>query len=320
MLARVAESIYWMARQVERAENLARFLEITHTFQLDQPETTQNPWEALVQVTGDTAWFKEHYPTADEDNVTAFIAFDRDYGSSMISSLAWARQNARSVREVLSSEIYESINDLYQFVHQAEHKPHDVDDDFLVEVRRLAIQFSGVLDHTMPRDLAWHFANVGRLIERADKTSRILDVKYFQLLPSEHGPGTAVDDLQWAALLQACSGIEAYRREHQYVDITKVVEFFLFSQAFPRSVVFCVSGVKRSLHRIIELANRSSQSKASQAACELMKRLDSMDAGSVVAGGMHQFIDRLQLDLNDVSDALGRDYMYLEEAKEEATA
>ena len=183
MLSRVAESIYWMSRQVERAENLARFLEVTHNLILDQPENVIDPWEPLVQVTADHEFFDEHYKVANADTVTQFLAFDSEYGSSMLSSLRQARENARGVRESLSSEAFEQLNEFYHFVKAAAEAPtlesHSI---FFDSVRRIAIQWSGVLDSTMPRDIAWHFANAGRLIERADKTSRVLDVKYFIII------------------------------------------------------------------------------------------------------------------------------------------
>jgi len=202
MLSRVAESIYWMGRQVERAENLARFLEVTHNLSLDDPFNVTNSWEPLIQVTADVEQFETTYDVANAETVTRFIAFDEAYPNSMLSSLRSARANARGVRESLSSEVYEQLNDFYHFVLDASRTPIiDSPNEFFDDVRRIAIQWAGVLDNTMPRDLGWHFANVGRLIERADKTSRILDVKYFNLLPRIQDVGTSVDDLQWSALL-----------------------------------------------------------------------------------------------------------------------
>lgn len=307
MLSRVAESIYWMARQVERAENMARFLEVTHQLMLDQPEGSAEAFFPLVRVTGDEDFFWEHYPVANQSNVLSFVAFDRRYHSSIITSLAWARQNARGVREVLSSEIYEAISDLYHYVAGFADQPGRTPDDFLIETRRLVIQFSGVVDATMPRDLAWHFMTVGRGLERADKTSRILDVKYFQLLPDEHSIGTAVDDLQWATVLRACSAIEAYRREHQHIDVSKVVDFLMFHRHFPRSILFAITRACESLRSIDRLSGRPSDGDANQQISDLCERLESLTPGDVIAFGMHEFVDDLQSTLNDVGSAVGRE-------------
>lgn len=313
MLSRVAESIYWMSRQVERAENLARFLEVTHNLCLDQPGDVTDPWQSLVQVTADNEYFAEHYGTPNDETVTQFLAFDENYANSMVSSLRMARENARGVRESLSSETFEQLNEFFHFVKRAGDQPSlESPTDFLDSVRRIAIQWTGVLDSTMPRDIAWHFANTGRLIERADKTSRILDVKYFNLLPRVEDIGTAVDDLQWSALLLAISGWEAYRRQHHLIEINKVVEFFLFNASFPRSTLFCVAGLDESLACIDELSDTDGEpaGTAKELTRALRHRLTETSVEEVLAGGMHQFVDLMQVELNQIGAAMNQDYFH----------
>lgn len=309
MLSRVAESIYWMSRQVERAENLARFLEVTHNLALDRPEHLVDPWESLIQVTADKKLFEEKYSSYDAESLTQFLAFDESNPNSMLSSLRQARQNARGVREVLSSEAFEQLNVFYHFVNDASKQPVlESPSNYLDEVRRIAIQWTGVFECTMSHDIGWHFANVGRLIERADKTSRILDVKYFTLLPRVEDVGTAVDDLQWSALLLAISGFEAYRRRHHSIDIEKVVEFFLINNTFPRAVLFCVAGVDWSLGEIEDVSKTTVEKTAKQLVSHLRHRLVETSVKDVLADGMHQFIDLLQTELNQVGDAMNQDY------------
>lgn len=311
MLSRVAESIYWMGRQVERAENHARFLEVTHNLTLDQPEYLVDAWEPLVQVTGDTEWFREHYGAADAKSVTQFLAFDEAYHSSMLGSLRLARENARGVRESLSTETFEQLNDFYHFVRNAAAQPTlESPTDFFDAVRRIALQWTGVLDSTMSHDIGWHFANVGRLMERSDKTSRILDVKYFNLLPRLEDVGTSVDDLQWSALLMAISGFEAYRRQHRAIEIDRVVEFFLFNHNFPRSVLYCVREADWSLGEIEDESRNETLGTAKEKVARLRYRLGKTNIQEVLAGGMHQFIDKLQFELNDIGDALNHDYFH----------
>ncbi|WP_168566566.1 alpha-E domain-containing protein [Crateriforma spongiae] len=308
MLARVAESIYWMSRQMERAENLSRFLEVTLNFILDQPENLVDPWEPLIQVTGDTQWYSEHYSRFDRPSVIHFLAFDDRYPNSMLSSLRYARENARGVRETLSSETFEQINDFYHFVNDAALQKVEPTADFFDQVRQQALLWNGILDGTMSHDIGWHFANFGRLIERADKTSRILDVKYFNLLPRVDDVGTAVDDIQWSALLLAISGFEAYRREHHLIDIEKVVDFFIFNRRFPRSILSCVAGADWSLSQIEDACSSAQPRSAKQASLGLRHRLANTNVKEVLAGGMHQFIDTLQVELNDIGEALNQDY------------
>lgn len=311
MLSRVAESIYWMSRQVERAENLARFLEVTHNLTLDQPENLVDPWEPLIEVTADKQLFDDKHERPTAETVTQFLAFDSDYPNSMLSSLRQARTNARGVRESLSSETFEQLNDFYHFVNTAAEQPVlDSPNDFFDAVRRIAIQWTGVLDATMSHDLGWHFANVGRLIERADKTSRVLDVKYFNLLPRLEDVGTAVDDLQWSALLLAISGFEAYRREHHLIDIDKVVEFFLFHRTFPRSVLYCVAGAAQSLQEIGHTSQSGTSKTSIQITSDLQHRLEQTGVEEVLDAGMHQFVDLLQTDFNRIGDAMNQDFFY----------
>jgi uncharacterized alpha-E superfamily protein len=311
MLSRVAESIYWMGRQVERAENLARFLEVTWDLVLDQSDNRVDPWEPLILVTADKEIFDERYGAANSDTVTQFLAFDNEYGSSMLSSLRQARENARGVRESLSSETFEQLNEFYHFVNDASKQPHlDSSNEFFDSVRRLALRWTGIVDSTMSHDLGWHFANVGRLLERADKTSRILDVKYFNLLPRLDDVGTSVDDLQWSALLLAISGFEAYRREHHAIDIENVVEFFLFNQTFPRSILFCVAGADWSLREIEAASEDHSPGLARKRIAKLRHRLSETRVKEVLAGGMHQFIDSIQVELNQVGEAMNQDYFH----------
>ena len=311
MLSRVAESIYWMSRQVERAENIARFLEVTHNWTLDQPEDEVDHWLPLIEVSGDKQIFTAKHPLANAETVTQFLAFDTSYVNSMISSLRQARANARSVRESLSSETFEQVNDFYRFVADAaKAQPLDSPNDFFDAVRRIALQWTGVLDSTMSHDIAWHFANTGRLIERADKTSRVLDVKYFHLLPRIDDVGTAIDDLQWSALLSAISGFEAYRREHHLVDIEKVVGFFLFNRSFPRSILYSITGAAASLEQINDSSKSTRSRKAVQIMLPLQHRLQETSVKEVLAGGMHQFVDVLQTELNQIGEALNHDYFH----------
>jgi uncharacterized alpha-E superfamily protein len=311
MLSRVAESIYWMSRQAERAENLARFIEVTLHMTLDQPEYLVDPWEPLVLVTGDDEWFEAKYGKATCQNVVQFLAFDREYHSSMLTCLHASRENARSVREAMSTESFEQLNDFYHFVRDSSAPQlTDPTAQFFDQVRSHALMWTGVLDNTMSHDIAWHFLNVGRLLERADKTSRILDVKYFNLLPRVEDVGTAIDDLQWSTLLLAISGFEAYRREFHLMDVEKIVAFFLFHRTFPRSVYSCIAGAAWSLREIEQESGSSRGGEAMQRITALQHRLKNTSVKEVIAGGMHQFIDRLQVEINAIGESLAQDYFY----------
>jgi uncharacterized alpha-E superfamily protein len=309
MLSRVANSIYWMARYVERAENLARFIDVTLNVLLDHPQDADRQWAPLVNTTGDDEYFAAHYGAATEANVIRFLAFDRDYPNSIIASLASARENARTVREAISSEAWEQLNEFYLFVRNAAFEsmpPQPV--DFFAAVRQHSHLFNGVLDATMSHDKGWHFANLGRLLERADKTSRILDVKYFTLLPHVQDVGTTLDDLQWSAVLRSVSGFEMYRKRYHAITVRRVVQFLILDRAFPRATRFCIAGADISLHEICGSTPGTYCNAAEQQLGRLRAELDFTDVETVIQGGLHEYIDSFQTQLNGVSEAVNETF------------
>jgi len=309
MLSRVAESIYWMSRYIERAENVARVVGVNVLLQLDLPDP-QEQWDPIVQVTGDDEAFKARYPSANRHNVIEFLTFDGANPNSIVSCIAKARENARTVREIISSEMWSEINRLHLGLQdtgarvRAEASPHD----FFTEIKRASHLIEGTKNETMPHGEAWHFSRVGRFIERADKTSRILDVKYFLLLPSAEDIGKPVDHLQWSALLRSASAFEAYRKIHGPISAAAVTEFLLLDREFPRSVHRCSSAAQDSLHAITNTPVRGFANRAERALGRLVSELDYTDADEVIAAGLHQFLDALQAKLNVVGDEITKTF------------
>ena len=307
MLSRVAESIYWMARYVERAENTARFIDVTLNVILDQPENTNQQWDPLVQTTGDVEFFREHYGDSTPENVLRFLTFDAEYPNSILSSLNAARENARTVREAISSEAWEQLNTFYHFVKRAASNgrltgPAQI--DFYQEVKQHSHLFNGILDATLPRGKGWHFANLGRLIERADKTSRILDVKYFTLLPHAYDVGTTLDDLQWSAVLRSVSAFEAFRKRYHTITVHRVVEFLVLDGRFPRAISFCVNWANDSVHQIVGSPLGAYRNEPEQRLGRLRAELVYADVDSIINRGLHEVVDDLQRQLNDVGSAI----------------
>ena len=185
MLSRVANSIYWLSRYMERAENVARFIDVNLQMMLDLPTGSREQWHPLISISGDDAAFASHYPMPSRENVIKFLALDSENPNSIISCLRGARENARTIREAISSEMWEQVNTSYLTVIAAAsdplliHSPYS----FFNEVKKASQLFDGITDATMLHEESWHFYRMGRLLERADKTSRLLDVKYYILLP-----------------------------------------------------------------------------------------------------------------------------------------
>ena len=304
MLSRVADSIYWLNRYVERAENVARFIDVNLNLLLDSPTGVTQQWEPLVLTTGDLPLFKERYGEATVENVIQFLTFDRQYPNSISSCLFAARENARSVREIISSEMWEQVNSFYFMVQEAAQSNYMSDlSQFFAQVKMESHLFSGVMDATMTHNEGWHFGQIGRLLERADKTTRILDVKYFILLPSVKDVGTTLDELQWMALLKSASAYEMYRKQGVHrIDPTAVAEFLILNREFPRSIQFCILQAERSLHQITNTPIGSWRNPAERTLGRLRSELEYLTIEEIVQIGLHEFLDKIQRQINEVGD------------------
>ncbi|MEQ9410448.1 MAG: alpha-E domain-containing protein [Fuerstiella sp.] len=307
MLSRVASSIYWMARYAERAENLARFMEVTLNFGLDEPDGNIEHWEPLVRATGDEDYFKKRYKEFTSENVLHFLTFDKKYHSSVKTSVTCARENARTVREAISSEAWEQLNTLYHVVMDAARTPGTRDAAFYDDIVQHCYMFTGILDATMTRGTGWHFANAGRLLERADKTSRILDVKYFTLLRHIGDVNTPFDDLLWSAVLRSACGFEMFRKRFHALTVPRIVAFLILDPQFPRAVRFSVEQARDSLAAVAGPVD-ADQNTALQQLNQLAQQLASTEARTIIDGGMHEFIDSLQTSLNTVGTAIQDTY------------
>jgi uncharacterized alpha-E superfamily protein len=305
MLSRVADAIYWMSRYVERAENVARFVDVNLHLALDFPEAGEQ-WAPLVAVTGDHEAFTKKYGQASRDNVLEFLTFDRESQNSIISCLAHARENARSVREIISSEMWEQVNHAYLMVMEAARtkKALEAPHDFFTEVKQSSHLFVGTTYLTMSHTEAWHFGRLGRLLERADKTSRILDVKYFLLLPQPSDIGSTLDALHWGALLRSASAFEMYRKKNHVITPQKVVEYLLLDVKFPRSVRYCLSKGERSIHAITGSPIGSWSNGAERELGKLNAELSYADTREILTRGLHEYIDNLQQRLNYVGNSV----------------
>jgi uncharacterized alpha-E superfamily protein len=320
MLSRVAESIYWAGRYIERAENTARFIDVNLQMGLDAPSSFAEQWAPMVAIYGSQSGFSDRYDEPTRDNVIEFMAADQANPSSILSCLKNARENARSVREVISSEMWEQVNRYYLTVSNGAARRRPILDpyQFFGEVKLLAQQVAGVSDNTMSHDQAWHFFQLGRLLERADNTSRLLDVKYFLLLPSVEDVGGAVDEMQWSILLRSASAFEMYRKRYGRIEPHDVVEFLLLDREFPRAILYCLDCAETSL-RAISGSNPSRFSNvAEQRLGMLRSELAYAQASDILAAGLHEFLDGLQTKLNAVGSAIFETYFALTTAKSPA--
>ncbi len=311
MLCRVAESVYWMSRYLERAENVARFVLVNLNLSLDMPgnagtRSNSAQWWPLVVSNGDDQLFLQRYDNFTRANVIHFLTFDRDNPNSILSCLAAARENARVIRETISAEMWEHINNCYLIVRDYGGLSAVLDNPygFFSQINVWGQQFGGITDATMARGQGWHFSQLGRCLERADKTSRLVDVKYFILLPSPADVGSPSDDIQWLALLRSASALAMYRQRHGRVAPAHVVELLILDRDVPRAVLFCLERARESLHAVSPTRYGEEGNVAEQLLRHLHADLAHAKAEEIISGGLHEFVDDLQRRLNRICDAV----------------
>jgi uncharacterized alpha-E superfamily protein len=303
MLSRVADSIYWLSRYLERAENVARFIEVNLQLMLDASFGADQQWEPLVNTTGDHKAFTKRYGQATQQNVIHFLTFDAENPNSILSCIRAARENARTVREIISSEMWLQLNKFYLMVTEAAENStaHANPYEFFSDVKNANHLFNGIAAATMSHGEPWHFFVMGRMLERADKTSRILDVKYFILLRSVQDVGTPFDDIQWAAVLRSASAFEMYRKRHGRISPKGVVEFLLLDQEFPRAVLFCLLAARDSLYAISGTPAGTFRYPPEKLLGQLCSDLSFGAIDEIINAGLHEYLDNLQTRMNQVS-------------------
>ncbi|TVQ96470.1 MAG: alpha-E domain-containing protein [Spirochaetaceae bacterium] len=320
MLSRVAESIYWMMRYIERAENMARLIDVNLTLTLDLPEETESQWRAVVTTTGDIIAFDAVYPKVTSDAVIEFLVFDEENPNSVYRCLRAARENARSVREVISSEVWEQINQFYLMITNTRYRSAlDAPSEFFQQVRLSSHLIEGVINATMSHGESWHFARLGRLLERGEQTARLLDTKYFLLLPSPEYVGSTVDDIQWSAVLRSASAFEMYRKRHGRVEPHRVVEFLLLNRLFPRSTHYCVIQADESLHQISGAPVGSFHNAGERELGRLRGEFAFSEASDIIKGGLHEYLDLLQTKFSRVGMGIQETFFGLRPAATDDT-
>jgi uncharacterized alpha-E superfamily protein len=310
LLSRVADSVYWMGRYIERAENVARYIGVNLNLQLDLPQDPAQQWQSLIDTSGDFEAFLKRHGEANQHNVVDFLTFDADNPNSIFSCLRSARENARSVRETISSEMWEQVNAMYlQMAAQQLMPGYEWHPEFFRQLRLSSHLFQGIMDATMTHNEAWHFARLGRKLERADKTSRILDVKYFMLLPSLSDVGTPYDDIHWSAVLKSVSGLEMYRKKYGRLEPRDIVDFLVMDRDFPRSIHYCVTRADSSLRAITGTVPGTFHYTSERLMGLLRSELDFTPVDQILSSGLHGYLDGLQLKINEIDNAVMADFV-----------
>ncbi len=319
MLSRVAHNLFWMSRHIERAENTARLVDVNLQLLLDvhnlNDRTLAAYWQPVVQSTGDEPLFQQLHPKATGQTVTEFLVFQALNPNSIVSCIAQARENARTVRDQLTLEVWEALNRLYLLLHspRARELWRDSPQEFFDEIKSSSLHLQGLTDATVVRNEGWFFVQVARYLERADKTSRLLDLRHASV-PARGAPAAAepsqADALGWSAVLRSCSAWDAYKALHgAEVQPALVAEFLLLSEGFPRSVRFCVQQLNLALRGISGSAENRFSNEAERLCGRLLAELQFSTAADIFDCGLHAYIDQLQTKLNAIGEALFQTYI-----------
>jgi uncharacterized alpha-E superfamily protein len=310
MLSRVADSLYWMSRYLERAEHTARLIDVNLNLALElPPQAASNNWRRVLAAL--------RAPGADDTqirpfNVTQYLAFDESNPDSLVTCITSARENARQVREQVSTEMWEQINRLYLQVKRSSTgsmwstQPHE----YFRAVKEGAYLFHGIIDSTMSHGDGWHFIQLGRYSERAGATARLLDVYFGELEKTlDEGPGPD-EFLRWVGLLRSCSAFEAYCQFYT-ADLRsqRIIDFLLLNPDFPRSVRYSVGMVRNCLKMISSTNKPPGAGRADRISGRLCATLDYGHVDEIISDNLHNYLDNIQRQCQVIHTAVRQAYI-----------
>jgi len=321
MLSRVADSCFWLSRYIERAETIARVLDVNIQLMLDFEDQnsqfqSKQHWQPVLATLEDQELFSKYHSEITPEAVMDFVTFEKKNPNGILSCIGNARENARTVREQISSEMWEQLNRTYLYLREGQGRA-DFQDSPIDFYRRLVDTlhgFQGTTDATMTHGDGWDFLQLGKYLERADSTSRVLDIKYHILLPKGEQVGGHVDITQWMAVLRSCSAMEAYLKANVgQVTSWQVAEFLILHDEFPRSIRFCVDQLDAALRRLSNCDSSHFSNEAERVSGQLKSSLDYTTIKSIFDTGLHQYLDQTQKRLIEIAIAITQTYCQWQE-------
>lgn len=309
LLARHAEAIFWMARQIERANNIARILDVHESFSRDAAGA-QN-WEAVLRLYVDYDRYRASGRPLEPQSVLQFYLLDRANPTSVIANLSLARENARVLRPQISTEMWVQLNGFYNWLRamREEDVREETVSGLCARIKEACQTHSGIIAETLYKDAAWYFSKIGMNIERADQTTRLLDAKYMLLLPEEDQVDSPVDRSQWNALLRSAAGYHAFRRVHpRGMSAERVVGFLIHDVRFPRSVAACTAEASATLAALRDEYALAGGADALQTLESFLDRLRRESIETVIGGGLHEYLDSVQRCMIGVTNQLAADF------------
>ncbi|MCG5511818.1 MULTISPECIES: alpha-E domain-containing protein [Ectothiorhodospira] len=315
MLSRVAERLYWMARYIERAENTARMVTAFNHLALDMPRSVRLSWRGMVSITGNESIYEKNYRKYDERNVVKFLLADDDNPGSILNALRAARENVRTTRDLVPSEVWETVNELYHHADSALDTGMSKRGryQYLVKVISHCQQLTGMLAGTMSHDAAYDFIRAGRNLERADMTTRLLDVGAMGLLsndPQDEAAMAQFESLLWVNILKSLSAFQMYRQHvRRRVNGEDVLKYIFQDREFPRAVAHALGEVE------ISLTNLPRNETPLRLAIQVRRHVMEANVDKLLeADELHRFIDQLQQEMNELHDMIADTWFSLDRA------
>jgi len=292
LLGRTANGLYWMSRYIERAENMARLMDAGLRLALTQTSSSAEEWTSLVISAGAEGAFRARHEEFTAATVSDFLLRDMTNPSSVLSSIETARMNGRMVRTALSRETWESLNEAWMSLKRLLAKPIDERDlpTVLDAIKRETALFRGAFTGTMLRNEIYNFAALGTLVERADNTARILDVKYYVLLPSVHWVGSSLDNYQWESILRSVSAHRSYRWVYEAdYNPTNIADYLILNPRMPRSLAFCYRGITENLRLLA--SDYGARHPSHDIAEKTLQGLQVSSVKDIFDYGLHEYLE-----------------------------
>jgi uncharacterized alpha-E superfamily protein len=314
LISRVAEACFWLNRHLERVESLARLLDVNLSFQLDVSLPEAECWLPLVVVVGQEAHYRSHVPASQVDRgerVQSYLVWDEENPVSIVSALGWARENARTIRETISLEMWETLNSTWLWLdRRSTRNLYERDRHaFYVSLRDRCHLFHGVAQATMLHEDPFEFMRLGSALERASQTARILDVKHHSIGPGERGVELPAEAAQWLATLRSCAAVEPfYKRPENTLSGAAVARFLLFDRVFPRSVLHNLLRARNFLQLVRPPAGGPVGQRAEQLLAATLAHVEQLDPRAQVGVTLHRTLTRVVAELASVCEAIHAEF------------